>query len=414
MKGFGARRATFVICLLFVASLFFAFIYGCVPAPTDSSAEPPVTSVASRDSELDSLRELLKGFVDDGELPGVSLVLTQHGNIVFEEAFGWADIKAAKPFTIDTITWLGSTTKPFSATCVMILVDEGKLSLDDTVSKYIPAFGELTIRGTGAKAPSPTMRQLISHTSGMPGSPAETPAVTKAIRDFTLTMAEAVDLLAHEGLVAEPGGRFSYGGASFQVAGRVVEIVSGQPFDVFMQERLLRPLGMAETTFRPAEGQVPRIASIYQPASEGFKKSLASFHYLREINLTLVGGGLYSSLSDTAVFLQMHLNGGSYGSTQILSPAAVAEMQKVQTGNARLGYSPSRAGADYGLGWFIDRTGSDGQTLTVSHGGKFGSLAWVDIDRDLAGVFLTNMPYQSAAPFHREVQEYVLDIFTLH
>lgn len=403
-----AKRIIFAVPILLVISLFLVYISGCALKPSQPSVKAPVPIATP---ELDSLRTLLKGFIENEKAPGVSLLLTQHGKIVFEEAYGWASLETKKPFTADMITWIASTTKPLSATCVMILVDEGKISLDDPVSKYLPAFGELTVKGTGVKAPSPTIRQLLSHTSGMAGLMDLSPGVTEAIRDFRLTMAESVERLGQEGLIAAPGSRFSYGGASFQVAGRLVEIVSGQPFDVFMQERLLNPLRMVDTTFKPRAAQFYRVSNIYQPGSGGFTVSPASYLYRTNINLILAGGGLYSTLRDLAVFLQMHLSGGIYGSTRILSPSAVAEMQKVQTGDAVLGYSPSRAGKNYGLGWICDRISLGGKTLSVSHGGMFGSLVWIDIDRDLVGVFFTNIPYQFATELHEAVRAEVLELF---
>lgn len=409
VSGLRIKRATLAIYLLFAVSLLLAFVFGCISTPNEPPTEAPAPTATS--TELDALRALLQGFVEHGQAPGVSLLLAQHGKVVFEEAYGWANLEAKKPFATDTITWLASTTKPVSATCVMILVDEGKISLDDPVSKYLPAFDELTIKGTGAKAFSPTIRQLLCHTSGMAGLMDIVPGVTEATRDFKLTMAESVDLLGREELLAEPGARFSYGGASFQVAGRIVELVSGKPFDVFMQEYILAPLRMVDTTFKPKEGQFPRIAAIYQPSAGDFEISPVSYVHRMNINLILAGGGLYSTLRDMSVFLQMHLNGGTYGSVRILSPAAVAEMQKVQTGDAALGFSPSRAGTDYGLGWICDRIGQNGETFSVSHGGMFGSVVWIDLDRDLVGVFFTNIPYEFATELHWAVREKVLELF---
>ncbi len=409
MNKFAVKRTILAAVILCLASLILVYISGCAVKPGQPPVQAPTS--ATPPAELDSLQALLQGFVDRGEAPGVSLLLAQHGKVVFQEAYGLANLDTRRPFTADTITWIASTTKPLSATCVMILVDEGKISLDDLIAKYLPAFGELTVKGTGAKAPLPTIRQLLSHTSGMAGLMDIAPGVTEAIRDFKLTMAESVDLLGQEQLVAAPGSRFSYGGASFQVAGRIVELVSGQPFDVFMQERLLKPLAMVDTTFKPQAVQFPRIANIYQPGSDGFSISPASYLHRLDINLILAGGGLYSTLGDLAVFLQMHLNGGIYGSTRILSPSAVAEMQKVQTGDAALGYSPSRAGKNYGLGWICDRISPDGKTLSVSHGGMFGSVAWIDLDRNLVGIFFTNVPYLEATDMHWAVRIKVLELF---
>lgn len=373
------------------------------------TAPAPTLTEGSTDLDLDPLRALLQGFVDDGELPGASLLLAQHGNIIFEEAYGWADIDAEKPFTTDTMAAIWSDTKSLSATCVMILVDDGKISLDDPVSKYIPAYGERTIRGTGVKASSPTIRQLLEHTSGIV-SDLEEPKYMDIVGNMDLTLAEVVDLIAQEELVAEPGTRYSYGEADFQAAGRIVELVSGQPFDVFMQERLLTPLGMTDTTFRPSPAQALRIAQTYSPGASGFR-TFWPYDPEVEINLIMVAGGLYSTLRDLAVYLQMHLNGGAYGSTRILSSAAVAEMQKDGTGDVAVGYSPDRLEREHrGPGWRVDRAGPDGQALSISHGGIMGTLTWIDIDRDLVGVFFTNA-FPTGRTLREVVHEKVLEIF---
>jgi len=391
-----------VSCLLLInlltASLLFA---SCTSKQAPTLTLVPKSVDTLKDQELNPLRDFLTGLVEEKEVPGVSLLIAQHGKIVFEEAYGWADIEEKRPFTTETIAWIRSTTKPLSATCVMILVDEGKISLDDPVSKYLLDFGELTIRGTNIKVASPTVRQLLSHTSGM----------VEGLENYEVTIAESVAALGRTGMVAEPGTHFLYGSASFQVAGRIVEIVSGQSFEVFMQEHLLSPLGMIDTTFRPNETQSTRVASVYNviPGAEvGFQKDAASYHHLGEMKLTYVGGGLYSTLRDLAIFLQMHLNGGSYGSTRILSPAAIKEMQQIQTGDIPV----------YGLGWYFnfatERIDSDNQAHLVHHGGLFGAFAWVDMDRDLVGVFLTSIqPYKFAERMHRQLLLEVAEIFDI-
>ena len=386
---------------LVILAVCLVSLLACGPTAPTLTTEPT-------DLDLDPLRTLLEGFVADEETAGAALLLAHHGNIVFEEAYGLADVEADKAFTTDTIFRIASTTKPLTATCVMILVDEGKISLDDPVSEYIPAFGALTVEGTDAKAPSPTIRQLLSHTSGIFS------ALLKArmmgiIYDPSLTLEESVDLIAKEEFISEPGSGFTYGSTNFHVAARVVEIVSGQLFDAFMQEHLLDPLGMVDTTFRPSQEQAPRIANIYVPVSDGFKM-LLKYNPESEINLISRGHGLYSTVRDLAVFLQMHLNGGVYGSTRILSSAAVAEMQADQTADAEYLWS-STGDKNYGLGFYRERMGPDGKALAVHHGGMYGSFAYIDIDRDLVWVLDFNQPLGGARQLRTPLREQILEIF---
>lgn len=186
------------------------------------------------------------------------------------------------------------------------------------------------------------------------------------------------------------------------------------PFEQFMLERLLKPLGMKDTTFKPDADQGKRVVNISKPARRGDHTTLLSFDLERDSlrkKLILVGGGLYASAKDLAIFLQMHLNGGIYAGKQILSESAVAAMQKNQIGNANVSYHPVPESQDYGLGWVRDRFGRNGETRSVSHPGMFGTIQWIDSDRNLFGILFTPMPLQYAHPIHRLVKSQVLALF---
>ena len=188
----------------------------------------------------------------------------------------------------------------------------------------------------------------------------------RAVRDFSLSLPEAVEIIANEALVAQPGARFNYGGANYQVAARIAEIITGAPFDQYMTENLLMPLKMRDTYFKPrAEDDPKQVAVPYRFDKEKGLVPIAA--YLPDANrrLVLASGGLYSSLNDLAVFLQMHLNEGAYGGVRILAPRTVAQMQADQTGAAK---------AEYGLGWFLDSAKEDGQAMGVHRGGVSAPL----------------------------------------
>lgn len=356
------------------------------------------------DFRTKALRALVKGFTERDEVPGAALLLAQHGQVVFREAYGLADVKTQKPFTVDTMVLLASATKPLSASSVMALVDQGKISLDDKVSTYLPAFNKLRIGKTGAHAPSPTIRHLLSHTSGLFGLVGATKAGMRAVRDLkTLNLTESVEIISKEELVAQPSERFNYGGANYQVAARVVEVTTGQPFDLFMKENLLNPLGMNETYFRPRpKDDIGRVATAYKFVLEKGLIPIRAYAPDPDRRLILASGGLYSSLNDLAAFLQMHLNEGAYGLSRILTPLAVAEMQKKQTGTGK---------AEYGLGWFRDRMTKDGRVLSINHPGLFGALVWIDKDRDLVGIFFTSVLWPGRKALYKELKEKVLELF---
>ena len=390
--------------------IVFAAVMMLFGAPVSVLADQTTTltglqdaTFSNTDARTETLRALLKGFTERDEVPGAALLLAHHGRVVFREAYGWADVKDQTPFTVQTQVLIASVTKPISATCLMTLVDQGKLALDDRVSKYLPAFDGLTIAETGARAASPTVRQLLSHTSGIYGLVGASKEGMRAVRDLTLSLTESVDIIAREKLVAEPGQRFNYGGANYQVAARIAEIVSGQSFDNLMQTQLLKPLNLAETYFRPGPAQdLGKVATTYSFAAGKGLVPIRAYGPDPNRRLILASGGLYSSLNDLAVFLQMHLNGGNYDSARVLTPASVAEMQKIQTPDSEV---------RYGLGWFIDRTTGLGKTESISHPGLFGAVIWIDKDRELVGVFLTTSLWPGKKQLNDELRKTVLELF---
>jgi CubicO group peptidase (beta-lactamase class C family) len=401
-------------CIM-AAALWLPTLAGCTGLSSSISEKSDATPLLTEadDPRLNPLREWVKGFTDREETPGIGLLVAHKGRIVFWEAYGAADPDFDKPFHKDTIVFLASTSKPISTTAIMILVDEGRLSLDDPISKYLPEFSRLHYQN-GDPAPAPTLRQLLSHTSGWPGLNEMSPEADLTIRDMNLTLSESVDRISRVKLLAEPGTRFAYGGISYNVAGRIVEIVSGQPFDVFIQERLFDPLGMKDTGFRPSPVQGERVAGIFKPAPWGGQINLMRFNPDAQPKLLLIAGGLYSTVGDLAVFTQMHLNGGRYGSVRILSPEAVIEMQRHQIGTANLADVPLREVTSYGLGWIRERTKDSGSAISISHAGAFGSIIWIDHERELIGVLTTPMPLANAHAIHQQIRGRVADLFPVN
>ena len=361
------------------------------------------TTASLNDPRTTSLRQWLKGVVEKAEVPGASLLIAQSGRVVFREAYGLGDVQANKPLTEKTVVLIASAIKPISATGIMSLVEEGRISLDDKVSKYLPAFDRLKPAKPGGRTESPTLRQLLCHTSGLYGLVGASKTGMRAVRDFSLSLSESVDLIAQEELAADPGVKFNYGGANFQVAARIAELVSQKPFDQYLNERLFSPLKMGQSFFKPGSSQ--DVGDFAMPYNYDKDKGLVPIPiYAPDPNrrLILASGGLYSTLNDLSVFLQMHLNGGSYGPKKILSQASVEQMQNRQTGAAQ---------APYGLGWFIGRAEAGGRSVSVNHSGLFGALVWIDMDRDLIGVFLTSSLWPGRQQLYQELQKKILELF---
>ncbi len=182
----------------------------------------------------------VKPFVDEEQVAGVVTLVADDQRILHQHALGLADIETQRPMATDSIFWIASMSKPVTGACVMILVDEGKLSLDDLISKHLPEMSQLkTADGIPAAI---TIRHLLTHTSGMAELKAEEAYTSKDLQ-------EAASRYAKGAVLFEPGSKWQYSQTSINTAARIVEVVSGQSFDRFLQERICQPLGMIDTTF---------------------------------------------------------------------------------------------------------------------------------------------------------------------
>ena len=204
------------------------------------------------EEQLGSLAEFMSQAVKGKQVAGVSFVVVHKGEVVFREGFGYADIESRRPFTADELLPIASVSKPFMASVVMALVDQGKLKLDDPVEKYLPEFKGKRVQGRKQPAKPMTIRQLISHTAGFWGNKGITPEKMDLIRNFERPLNETIDLVAKYDLAYEPGTKWVYSGVGYCVLGRVVEVALGKSLEVISQETLFRPLGLSNTTFLPS------------------------------------------------------------------------------------------------------------------------------------------------------------------
>ncbi|HEX3869228.1 MAG TPA: serine hydrolase domain-containing protein, partial [Pirellulales bacterium] len=202
----------------------------------------------------DAIAKTIERFVDQHVIAGAVTLVAADGKIKSLEAIGMADLESKRPMTPDTLFWIASMTKPITATSLMILVDEGKLSLDTSAGMFLPEFNSATVAGNGTNATPVTIRHLLSHTSGVAG-PGKSPSPNP-------TLAETAESIADAPLQFEPGSQWKYGNG-LTVVGRIVEIASGQSFDAFVRDRILQPLGMNDTSFDPTPAQRTRLATIY-------------------------------------------------------------------------------------------------------------------------------------------------------
>jgi len=303
------------------------------------------------------------------EIPGAVTVVATPNGIAHLGVTGKAGPDAnAKPLRKDSIFWIASMTKPVTAVALLMLQDEGNLSIDDKLSKHVPAFA--------AQQSAVTLRHMLTHTSGMGEA---TAAETKDAR----TLADLVPIYASKPLGFAPGSQWRYCQSGINMLARVVEVVSGQSFPDFIAARLLRPLKMKDTALYLREAQMPRLVT---PARrEGDQLVSAQIGLLQGKLPTstdrypAANGGLFSTGPDYARFARMLLRGGELGGRRYLSPASLKLMAAIQTGDLKAGFIP---GHGWGLGVGMVRT-PGGQTAmsqpgTFGHGGAYGTQAWID------------------------------------
>ncbi len=331
----------------------------------------------------------MQEFVDKGEISGAVMLIATKDRILHLSAVGRTDMAKGRKMQTGDLFWIASMSKPITAVCVAILADDGKLSFDDPLAKYLPEFAAVMVNENGqtVKPSRPmTLRDVMTHTSGM-GEMTE--------REPHLTLAETSKRLAQLPLRFEPGSRWAYSTAGMDVLGRVVEVAGGMPFDVFLQTRVLDPLGMKDTSFWIAPEKESRWAHSYRWNQQTGKLEETAIPYLYKTAVTdrarppLGGAGLFSTAEDVARFYQMMLNRGALNNKRILKPKTVAEMTRKQTGDLI-----ARPGMPWGLGFCIVEDPSKMAANSVlspgsfGHGGAFSTASWADPNKNLIWVLM--------------------------
>jgi CubicO group peptidase (beta-lactamase class C family) len=369
-----------------------------------AQAAPVNTVKAGMDPDrLARIQDRMKSYVERGTIAGVVTLVARHGTIASLEAVGYQDLESKKLMKTDTIFQIMSMTKPVTAVAVMMLVEEGRVVLSSPVEKYLPEFKGLWLNEPGATnkerrqvRPSRliTLRDLLTHTSGMIADP---PAgADDLLLRMHLSLGEAVTLYSQQPLDFEPGSRWQYSNPGIATLGRIVEVVSGRPFEKFLEDRIFKPLGMKDSFIFPPPEKIDRMAMVYNLDNGQLKR--AGREILAGDPATFRKGARYSgpeygvcsTATDLAIFYQMMLNGGIYNGNRLLSKEGVGVMTSLHTGTIDpAGHSP---GKGYGLAWSVvkDSIGTlQYQSIgTFGHGGAFGTEGWIDPKKDLVGVFL--------------------------
>jgi len=296
-------------------------------------------------------------------LRGSGIRVLIDGRPVYERFLGTYDA--------DTIVPIASSTKTLSAAVILALVDDGTLALDDKVAKYIPSFNK-----PGGYADI-TIGQCFSHTSGLPGIEDD-----DALNRRDITLAESADMIAQHPLIGPPGGQFSYGGLSMQVAGRCAEVASGRAWDDLFREKICEPLGLTQVDFTTL-GLLPPYRTQTNPR---------------------IAGGARCSLRDFSAFREMLRNRGIHGGRRVLSEAAVREMERDRAAGLPIIDTPSPVKTYYGIGTWIDSFDAAGQATQTTAAGAFGFTAWVDRPRRMTVTYVAVDAYQALYPYLMLIQ----------
>ncbi|MFM9079628.1 MAG: serine hydrolase domain-containing protein [Opitutaceae bacterium] len=361
-------------------------------------------SPLSAASVLPGIGAAMQDMVERREIAGAVTMVVTADRVLHREATGRADLATGKPMPADALFWIASMTKPVTGAAVLILQDEGKLSVGDPVAKYLPEFAAL--KTPSGRPANLTITQILSHTSGL--GEAAGPAALEA-----RTLADLVPLWLAARMQFEPGAQWRYCQSGINLAGRIVEIVSGKSFDVFARERSFAPLGMKDATFDPDEAQRTRIATAYARKKEtgALEPAQARAEFGRPGRPPLGKAGLCCSADDYARFCQLLLGGGMRDGKRVLSANAVKALFSSVTGDLPTGFFQNETfgkhGANYGwgIGTCVLKTPHAGAAEVLSagtfgHGGAWGTQAWIDPVKGVAYLLMvqrSNFPNSDAS-----------------
>ena len=372
-----------------------------ISAVKDAEAEVAWLRHGFTGPQRDKIRAALQRGIDQKFVPGGALLIIHRGEPIFRDGFGLASLETGKPFTIDAPCRIASVTKPHTSTLIAMLVEQGKLSWDDPVDKYLPSFAGIAVRDKGPTTRTPKVRELLSHTAGFPGQPAIDAGRWK-IRT-TGTLADAVADLPAQGLAAEPGTVYAYTGLGYLVAGRIAELVTGKEYGALMQEKLLEPIGATTATFNPSDELKSRMPTMYERKEGELVKVDLANRPRSAATYPNPAGSLVSTLDDVGWLMMMHRNRGQVNGKQLVKPETLHALYQRQPATGRTGY---------GLGFNVLKVNAKGDGVRVRHTGASGTFAQLDFENDLIFVLLTQVPQTQTQPFRTGLLKVIADVFS--
>ncbi|GJD53397.1 hypothetical protein OPKNFCMD_6172 [Methylobacterium crusticola] len=393
------------------------------------SVEPEAVGLSSE--RLERIVPWMRAYVEDGRLPGLSVTVARRGGVAFSRAHGLSDLARGTPMAHDTIVRVYSMTKPLTSTAIMMLYEEGRFQLDDPVTRFLPEFRDMRVLTGGSRlrpetVPAErdiTVRDLLTHTSGLTYGFMESTLVDQMYRDQGVdfqtaetSLADVVARAARLPLLAQPGAEWNYSIAT-DVLGHLVAVIAGVPFDTFLRERIIRPLGMVDTDFHVPAEKLARFASNYALGQDGrltLIDDAAEGRYARPRAVPSGGGGLVSTAADYGRFCRFILGGGALDGVRLLGRKTVALMTAnhlpgdlAEMGQPRFSES-SYSGIGFGLGFSVMLDPARAQILgtpgEVAWGGAASTAFWIDPAEDLFVILLTQLMPSSTWPVRRELR----------
>jgi CubicO group peptidase (beta-lactamase class C family) len=389
---------------------------------------------------LQRINQVIQRYIDDKQITGAITVVNRRGRTAHFEAQGMMDAEARTPMRRDGVFRMASMTKPVTGVAIMMLLEEGKVRLNDPVSRFIPEFKDgkvavakptrpgATAAPNGQKPAAPeiytvpasrdvTVRDLLTHTAGLESGGAGTREAARiAPRQPTDTLASYIPKLGAAPLDFQPGSEWRYSGlAGIDTLGRIVEVASGLTFDAFLKQRIFDPLEMKDTAFYPADANQLRVVTLYQRTPGGLQRG-ENPPWLSK-TLFSGGAGLWSTAEDYRQFAQMLVNGGELNGKRLLSPRTVDLMASNHVKELYTGSTPNggRDGMGFGLTVEVvmDPVAAGRRTSAGSFGwdGAFGTHFWVDRKEQLTGILMIQQALNTALnrDFENAVMQAIVD-----
>ena len=393
-----------VLCALFVVALTLS-------ASTANSPTTKPEEVGLSSERLQRITQMFERRIAANQLAGAVTIVGRRGKVAHHVAQGVMDRDSKQPMATGSMFRIASMTKPVIGVAVMMLVEEGKLHLNDPVARYIPEFKDMKVAvplPASGPAPAPTggaaaprfytvpaqrpitIKDLLTHTSGLGSGPMSTSDIDKVARKDGETLADYIPRLGGTALEFQPGSRWAYSpGAGFETLGRVIEIASGERLDRFFRARIFDPLGMKDITFWPTDAQWPRVATVYGRGPNGLTKAVMPNDTMSRNVYFRGSGGLYSTAEDYIPLGLMLANGGELNGKRLLSRKTVEMMAAVHAPDTLPGLPP---GQGYGLSVRVVTNHAARNTMlsdgTYGWTGAQGTHFFVDPKEGLVGVLM--------------------------